>query len=271
MRIFPATSIASQVFNEELFKNCAMKSADFIINNMLKEDGRLYHRFKDCEAAIDGMLDDYAFLAFGLIELYEAGFEEIYLQHAIKIIDIINEDFLDDEIGGYYFSSKNAESLPIKNKNIYDGAIPSGNSVMHYILVKLSMLTGNIFYDNCIDKIEKAFSHSLEESPMASSFLLNSMIIQRGKSQQIVFVESLSKEENNIFLNEIRKYYSPLRTVIKKSNVYEQGFDIFPNSTDYVSINNKATVYICNNFSCSEPINELHELRQKLKEISAVL
>ena len=122
-----ALAKAGNVLNQPKYISAATKTADFILNQML-EGNVLYHRYAKGETAIDGFLDDYAFFMFGLIELYETTFEEKYLQAAADITKTMITKFWDDKNGGFY-QTQNSEAAMPKIKQLYDGAIPSGNSV----------------------------------------------------------------------------------------------------------------------------------------------
>ena len=122
-----ALAKAGNVLDEPKYLEAAKKTADFILNQMLKDDV-LYHRYAKGETAVEGFLDDYAFFIFGLIELYEATFEDKYLQAASALTKTMVTKFWDDKNGGFY-QTQNSEAAMPKIKQLYDGAAPSGNSV----------------------------------------------------------------------------------------------------------------------------------------------
>ena len=124
-----ALARASIVFNEPKYLQAAIKATDFILQNMVSDDGVLYHRFAKGEKAVDGFLDDYAFLIFGLIEVYEACFEEKYLQESLVLTKTLIEKFWDKNGDGFFFSPETSKETIPRMKQIYDNAIPSGNSV----------------------------------------------------------------------------------------------------------------------------------------------
>ncbi|MGZ7095993.1 MAG: thioredoxin domain-containing protein, partial [Methanobacterium sp.] len=124
------------VFKEDKYLKAAINAADFILNKMLMND-RLMHRFRDGESAIEGNLDDYAFMIYGLLDLFEASFNVKYLKSALLLVDTLLDHFWDVENGGFYFTADYAEKVLVRKKEIYDSAIPSGNSIMMLNLLRL--------------------------------------------------------------------------------------------------------------------------------------
>ena len=148
-------------FNEESYLNLAKQAVNFILSNLRDSNGKLLHRYKDGISEINGYLTDYSFLIWGLIELYEATFDIYYLENALKLHDIQIEDFWDDNVGGFYFTANNAEELLTRQKEIYDGAIPSGNSIAMLNLLRLSYITGNYELEEKADILNRVFSEKI--------------------------------------------------------------------------------------------------------------
>ena len=168
-----ALAKAGSVLNEAKYLEAAMKTADFILNQMLKDDV-LYHRYAKGETAVEGFLDDYAFFIFGLIELYEATFEDKYLQAASALTKTMVTKFWDDKNGGFY-QTQNSEAAMPKIKQLYDGAIPSGNSVALQDLLWLSRLTDEPTYDTMAAQMTKTFAQEIEGAPEAYTFFLSNL------------------------------------------------------------------------------------------------
>ena len=170
--IIAALAKAAQVLEDEDFLEAAKKAADFIFRRLEDSSNRLLHRYSEGDAAIPGFLDDYAFLIWGLLELYEATFSNEYLQKALDLNKVLFLDFWDEKNGGFYFTSANNEQLLIRQKEVYDGAIPSGNSVAFYNLIKLADFTGNKQFKQRAYQLLKAFSPMVEQNPSAYAYFL---------------------------------------------------------------------------------------------------
>ena len=143
-----------------------------MLEKMRDKDGRLLHRFRDGEVSIQGNLDDYAFIIWGLIELYELTFDSPYLRHALSFTDLLITHFWDAEQGGFFFTPDDGETLIVRQKEIYDGAIPSGNSVSMLNLLRLGRMTGRVDLEEKGARIAKAFSRKVEAFPPAFTQLL---------------------------------------------------------------------------------------------------
>ena len=134
---------AGSVFGQRRYLDAAVNAEKFITEKLVKRDGRLKVRYREQEAAGDGYLDDYAYYVWGLLELYETTKKVGYLQKAIDLNTVILNDFSDEERGGFYFTSFNSEKLIWRPKESYDGAIPSGNSIAAWNMVRLANKMGS--------------------------------------------------------------------------------------------------------------------------------
>ena len=123
-----ALARGGRLLENSQYTDAAKGAAEFILANMRKSDGRLYHRYRQGELAIKAQASDYAFFIFGLLELYQATFKPEYLREAITLQHLLLDDFWDNENGGYYTIAETAQDLPVRPKELYDGAIPSANS-----------------------------------------------------------------------------------------------------------------------------------------------
>jgi uncharacterized protein YyaL (SSP411 family) len=147
-------------------------------------DARLLHRWRDGEAGIAATLEDYAFFIYGLLELYEATFQDKYLDAAQDLADGMIELFADQagphtghsqELGGFYMTASDAESLIIRPKEAYDGALPSGNSVAALILLRLYAFTNKDTYRSQVEALFAYFASSVTQAPYAHGFLLSAL------------------------------------------------------------------------------------------------
>jgi len=152
-----ALAKGARVFDEPRYEAAAQRAVDFVWKQMQKK-GRLMHRWRDGETAVPGQLDDYAFMIFGLLELYETTFDFRALEKALILNEVVLKHFADSEQGGFYLTADDAEKLLIRPKSMYDGALPSGNSVQMMNLLRLARLTGRTECETLAEKIANAFS-----------------------------------------------------------------------------------------------------------------
>ncbi len=247
----------SQVFGSDKYLKAARNALDFILN-IMRRDNRLLHRFREGEALIEGNLDDYAFIIYGLLELYEASFEPEYLKVALSLNEILLEHFWDNENGGFYFTPDDGEEILIRKKEIYDSAIPSGNSIQMLNLLKLSQITENGEIKQRALQLEKAFSEGILRSPTGFTQFMVAFDFKVGPSYEIVIAGNPKKEDTREMIDAVRSDYIPNKTVVLRheGNVSEL-IDIIPSLKFKNCENNMATAYVCFENACKAPTNDL--------------
>ncbi len=149
---------AARALRSSLYEDTALRAVKFVLTNLRTEEGKLLHRFRNGEAGITGSIDDYAFMVSALIDLYETTFDVSLLKKAIELNDHMIKHFYDDKNGGFFFTPDYGEELIARNKEIYDGAIPSGNSAAIYNLLKLGRITGNTELEEKANETIRFFS-----------------------------------------------------------------------------------------------------------------
>ncbi len=254
-----ALSKAARVFDEPKYIEAAKAAAEFIFNKMVRSDGRLLHRYRDGEAAILANLDDYAFLIWGLLELYETTFDTSYLLKALKLNEEQLQYFGDEKIGGFYFTPQDGEELLIRKKEIYDGAIPSGNSVAMLNLLRLEQITGNAEFRERAARIGRVFANEVKQMPTAFTQLMVALEFAIGPSCQITIAGNPHTQDTQAMIKAIRNQFLPNKIVIL--NPTDQGSTEISQIADYVknqpSIDGKATAYVCFKGFCKKPVTDI--------------
>ena len=253
-----ALAKAAIVLNEPGYLDAAEKAAKFVLHSISKGE-RLLKRYRNGVAALDAHLDDYAFMAWGLLELYEATFSTKYLSQALDLMNIMVEDFWDDKNGGFFLGSDQSEKLIVRSKTAYDGAIPSGNSVAVMNMVKLTRITGNTKWAELAEKTMRAFSEDVNRTPTGYTLMLTGFMFDTQNSKEIVIVGD-SRNRNTIkFLHTIRTSYAPHKVLLfKDTSVSENRLEQLANWTSTQnSINGKPTAYVCKNFACNQPTSDI--------------
>jgi uncharacterized protein YyaL (SSP411 family) len=223
-----------------------------ILQTMRKEPGLLFHSYRDSSSGIKANLDDYAFLSFGLLELYEATFGVRYLKLAIELTREMVDLFEDEESNTLYFSSKYNSDLPIKAKEIYDGAIPSGNSIAVYNLLRLGLITGDVFFDKCAYDLIKAVSTRIRQLPTAHTMLLACVDFMIGPTYKAAIVGETESAETHGLVQPIREKHLPnVVTVLKPTEEADpEIIQIAPYLKDLKVLEGNASAYICSEESC---------------------
>jgi uncharacterized protein YyaL (SSP411 family) len=252
-----ALAKAGKVLGENRFVEAARKTANFFLAQMRDTNGLLYHRYAGGERAIGGFLDDYAALVFGLIELYEATFEDKYLQAAAELTKKMNQQFWDDKNGGYYFTAAKPDAGMPRMKQIYDGAVPSGNSMALLNLLRLSILINEPVFEDMARKLVKAFALEVQSAPEAYSWLLAGVSFMWGPSHSVVLVGDPKGKDTAEMLDALRKQYLP--------NIVVQLREPAKAGAGYEQLEGKATAYVCLNQTCMPPTNQTQKMLELLK------
>ncbi len=257
-----ALALGYRVFNADKYLHSAVSATEFILTNMLNKNGILYHRYREKETGIGGNLDDYSYFIWGLLELYQSNLEVKYLEKAIEFQDIQIQYFWDKVNFGFYFTSQNSNNdLIIRPKVFHDNATPSGNSISLYNLLRLYHITGNNDYFKLSQQLLRACADEVNSNPYYYSMLLTSYMYSISSPQEIVIVGERNETEK--ILKVINKKYNPNRIIILKS-AGTNLIKLAPYVKEMVEIQNKPTVYICQNFTCKLPINSLEEIEKNL-------
>jgi uncharacterized protein YyaL (SSP411 family) len=229
---------------------------------MVDAGGRLYHRYRDGEGAIAAFLDDYAFLTWGLIELYEATFETSYLQRALDLNAIMLKHFWDEEKGGFYFTADDADIILTRKKEIYDGAVPSGNAVAMLNLLRLARLTAHSELEEKAAHIPRTFSNAVSQSPGAFTQLMVALDFALGSSYEVVIVGDPDAEDTKAMIKNLRKAFAPSKVVLFRPAVEAHAdiISVAEFTKDLTRIGNKATAYVCRSFRCELPTTEAHQM-----------
>lgn len=259
-----ALARASQAFDEPEYAKAAQNAADFIISTMRNSNDGLYHRYREGEAAIKGFLDDYAFLVWGLLELYEATFEIRYLKAALGFNEYLLTHFWDTEAGGFFLTSDNAENILMRKKDIYDGAVPSGNSVAMLNLIRLSRITADPELERKAEAIGNAFSLKVGQAPAGYTMLMSSLDFTLGPSSEVVIAGDLQADDTMDMLKSLRKEFIPNKVVILRPDKESEITKISDYIKSLTSKGGKATAYVCRNFSCRLPVTDPGEMLELL-------
>lgn len=252
----------AQAFEEPRYAEAAKHAVDFILKEMRSPDGRLLHRYRDGQAGVPAYAGDYAFLIWGLIELYETSFEVHYLQTALDLNRDSLEHFWDEKNGGFYLTANDGEELLVRQKEIYDGAIPSGNSVAMLNLLRLGRMTGNADLEEKAACIGRAFSMNVGQSPSVYAQLMVALDFAVGPSYEVVIAGSSQAEDTEAMLKALRTHSIPNKVVLLCPSEQESPeiVRLAEFSRHHASIEGKATAYVCLNYHCKLPTTDIDEM-----------
>jgi len=262
-----ALAMGSRILGNYTYIEAAKRAAAFIQRRLRDENGALLHRFRDEESGIQANANDYAYYILGLLELFRATFEPEYIQRAIDFQEQMIENFWDHENGGFYLTSKTAEQLPTRPKELYDGAIPSANSVALSNLMILSRLTGNTRWEKHADEMVSAFAGSIKKQLSAFSYFLCNLVFVLGKKFEVVIAGEATSPDTEKMLSVLDNKYAPNTVVVlKNSQNAAQLSGIAPFTDPLQPLAGKATAYVCTGFACGTPTTDPKELASMITQ-----
>lgn len=250
-----ALSKAGRVLQEDTCIQAA-KDAYAFIEKHLMDENTLWHRYRNGDVAIKAHADDYAFLVWGLIELYQATFEIGYLEQAVGLQEHFNKHFWDEEKGGYFFTSEESEELLGRKKESYDGALPSSNSVAMMNLLRLGRMTGRTEWEEMADDINRLFSSEVKQTPTGFAQLLQGVDFATGTPQEIVIAGEKEAEDTGEMLRRLTPEFLPNAVLLLKSPQDNKLEELASFTSDFEMKNGKATAYVCQNYACELPTND---------------
>jgi len=261
-----ALAKGAQAFDEPDYAEAARHTADFILGDMHKPDGRPLHRYRDGQAGIEANLDDYAFLVWGLIELYEAVLDPRYLKVALELTNDMLRHFWDEDGGGLYLTPDDGESLFVRNKEIYDGAIPSGNSVAMLNLLRLGRMTATSDLEDKAAEIGRAFSISVTKSPSAHTQLMVALDFGIGPCYEVVIAGNSEAEDTKAMFKALRAHFLPSKVALLNPSEGESPeiAQLAEFTKNQSSIEGRATAYVCMNYNCKLPTTDINKMLELL-------
>jgi len=261
-----ALTKGAQAFDEPEYAEAACRAADFVLENMRKPDGRLLHRYRDGQAGVEANLDDYAFLVWGLIELYEAIFNTKYLKVALELNSDMVRHFWDEDAGGFYFTPDDGESLFVRKMEIYDGAIPSGNSVAMLNLLRLGRMTATSDLEEKAARIGSAFSGIVKQLPSAHTQLMVALDFGIGPCYEVVIAGKAEAEDTKAMVKALRTRFLPNKVVLLNPDERESSeiAKLAEFTKNQSSIGGKATVYVCMSYNCKLPTTDIGKMLELL-------
>lgn len=254
-----ALARAGLVLDEPWYLDAARQTAEFLAEKLTTSDGRLLARWRDGDAAHPGKLDDYAFLAYGLLELYSATFDVSYLTRAVGLADCLLKLFFDGERGGFYPYASNGEQLLTRTKEAYDGAMPSGNSIAALVLFRLSRLTGEMRWREAADLQLSWLAGAAEGYPAGHSFAMLACLEELWPTAELVITAQKPPEELRGFLREAPRL--GLTVLVKTQENAGTLAALAPFTKDYPIPAQGAQYYLCQGGACAQPVDSIPELK----------
>ena len=256
-----AMARAGAAFGEIRYTQVAENAARFVESRLRKGDDGLLRRWRAKDAALDGTLEDYAFYVFGLIELFCATQRAEWLGRAITLVESALRRFEDQEGGGFFLAEKDAPNLIVRMKEPYDGATPSGSSVMAWNLATLHALTGEESFRRAAERTQLAFRADLERYPSAYPMLALALDRLLAPPTEIVVAHGASALEADVMVRKIRETFLPHAVLVELRRDNRAELEaLLPWVAGKGPVDGKTAAYICRNRTCERPLTDPNAL-----------
>ena len=257
---------AGTVLGEEKYLAAARDCVEFVRKKLVRR-GELLHRYREAEAGIPASVDDYAFFVWGLLECYESSFDEEYLSLAVSFCRKQLERFWDDEAGGFFFTAQGGEKLIARQKEIYDGALPSGNSVSMLNVLRIARLTADVELEKKAEEMARCFSSVLANHPHSFSMCLVALDFMLGPCFEIVIAGERNLPSTARFTEALAGEYLPNKVVIVKDTENEGRIsEIAPYTREQTPVDGKPAAYVCVDYECSLPVVTVERMLELVGE-----
>lgn len=260
-----AFASAAPILEEPRYTEAAVRAAQFLWENMRRDDGLMYRTAKDGKAHLNAYLEDYAYFANALVSLYEATFDPTWITRAIELVDIMKEQFWDAEQGGFFYTGNDHEQLITRGKDPHDSAIPNGNAMAVTALARLYKLTGKPQFQELADRTLELFASVLNRSPIASSQMLIALGLHQGQTVEIALVGEPEDPAMQQLLRVVHSRYLPNKVLALRRPKDTQVETLIPLLQGKEMQDGRPMAYVCRNFTCQEPVTEPEKLREQLE------
>jgi hypothetical protein len=250
-----ALALAAGALDEPRYLAAAQNAAKFVLSQMRRPDGRLLHSWRRGAAKLDAYLDDYACLANALVTLYEADFDEHWIDEAIALADWLLRLFADADGGGFFFTASDHEQLITRQKDLFDNAVPSGNSMAAMVLLRLGKLTGRPDYLSAAEATLRGAAALMHQAPRATGQMLLALDMFLGPTPEIIVIGDSQAPETAKALADLRHRYIPNKLLACRRADQPAGSSalsaLFANKEAKGA---QPAVFICERFACQAPL-----------------
>jgi len=258
---------AGRAFGAEKYTGAAAACAEFLLTHLRATDGRLLRSWREGVPGGPGFVDDHALLAHALLTLYETTFETRWFEEARRLADEMLRLFHDDELGGFFQTGEDAEELVVRPKDLYDNAVPSGNSAAAEVLLRLSLLTGESAYERAAVSALRLVRDAMASAPTGFGHALAALDLYLGPSREVAIVGDPSAPETREMArlatadayrpNVVLAVAGPGDAAAVEAVPLLRGRAASPGAA--------ATAYICERFACRLPVTDLEGLSEQLE------
>ncbi|MEN6389269.1 MAG: thioredoxin domain-containing protein [Syntrophomonas sp.] len=261
-----ALAMGARIMKAPAYLEAAREAVQFLLTRLRRPDGRLLARYREGDARYEAYVDDYAFLIWALIELYQADYDPQDLKTALELNKDMIKYFWDEESAGFFLYGSDAENLIHRPKEVYDGALPSGNSVAALNLLRLARLTGESGLEERAVQLMRHFAGQAAGAPSAHTFYMIALLYYLVPGSDVSIVGSRKQQDTVQMLDEISSAYHPFTHVIlKEEGLAPSEYDILSGLRALPGNDGRAVAYLCCGHTCQPPIDSLAELQEQTR------
>ncbi|PQO46511.1 thioredoxin domain-containing protein [Blastopirellula marina] len=255
---------AGAALGEPRYLEAAKRAAAFVLEKMTDENGRLLHTYRHGKAKLAAYLDDYSYLASAMFAMYEATFEEKWLEESQRLMEVAIEHFYDQEEGGFFYTADDHEALIARNKDFYDSSVPSGNGIAALVLAKLGKLTGNERFLKLAEETVMAGAEVLQKHPLASGQLLIAYDLLQSPVEQVVLAAEAEDASVAELLEQLHGLYMPRTLLVLAQGDSPRSELLESLVSGKTPIDGQPTIYACENFHCHAPVSAENYVPERL-------
>jgi uncharacterized protein YyaL (SSP411 family) len=256
-----ALAEAGRAFGEPRYVEAAAAAADFVLTHLRDGHGRLLRSWREGRPGRPGFLDDHALLAEGLLALYETAFDERFFVEARRLADEMLRLFRDTDGGGFFQTGVDAEALVVRPKELFDNAVPSGNSAAASVLLRLALLTGEPEYERAGTSALRAVRDLLPKAPSAFGRALSALDLYLASGREVAIVGDPGAEETRRLIHEVHRRFLPNAVLAVGAPGRASAVPLLEGRGQ---VGGRATAYVCEGFVCRRPVVEPEELAAQL-------
>jgi uncharacterized protein YyaL (SSP411 family) len=244
----------------------AARAASFVLARLSDDEGRLLRRWRDGHTTGPGYLDDYAFLAWGLVELYEADLDPRWLAEGLRLSGLMCRFFEDELHGGFFYTAHDAEGLIVREKEVFDGALPSGNSAAAYVMLRLARLTGEGLWERKAAKLFHAFAPQIQRHPPVATQLLVALDLALAEGVEVVLAGDSGEAATQDLIAAAQRSFAPRKALLLAAPgpIGERLAELAPFTRGMGPVEGKPAAYVCRAHACQRPVTSADELKALL-------
>jgi uncharacterized protein len=256
---------AGRVFSEPRYMDAAVAGGNFVLTKMRRGDGRLLRAWREGRVGVPAYLDDYALMAEACLTVYETTFDLRFFKDARRLADDMVHLFRDEVSGGFYQTGSDAEALVLRPKELFDNAVPSGNSAAAHVLQRLALLTGEVEYERAGVSALRLVLDLMARSPTGFGHALTALDLYVGPSREIAIIGDPQVEDTRALLDVIRSKFHPNVVLAVARADDEDAIGTIELLKDRPQMDGKATAYVCDRFVCQLPVTDEQALIAQLE------